>query len=207
MNLVQQHFVSSQSNDVNFDITANWATGDLNYPVVDQASFIYFLGNRSYEDVNNLTNIIVTNFSLTGNVLKCNLFADGTTLDLSSIEITNFKKVGKLNGLHALFLGANQIITFNPTIALPNSLKYLELGGNQIITFNPTIALPNSLLYLKLNNNKFTNVGYSASEPWANAMIVILNRGTIYFQDNTNTINATNLKSILISKGWTILSN
>ena len=210
-------------------------------------------------------------------IVKCNLFADGTALELSGMQIAEFKMIGNLNGLQYLYLTANQITAFNPTIALPISLFYLELsgnqitafnlkklpdnlqylllGGNQLITFdytkqfptnllyldisynqityfnpttalpiglkylylsgnqltllNPSIPFPVSLRHLEISNNQFTNAGYSASEPWANAMTYIANRGAIisFNNSNTNSINGTSLKSILMSKGWTILSN
>ena len=33
----------------NFDVTADWATGDNRFPVTDQVSFITFLTNKDYQ--------------------------------------------------------------------------------------------------------------------------------------------------------------
>ena len=53
-------------------------------------------------------------------------------------------------------------------------------------------------------HNLMTTAGYTASEPWANAMSTIPNRGQIYLGSNINSINGTNLQTILISKGWNV---
>jgi hypothetical protein len=47
-----------------------------------------------------------------------------------------------------------------------------------------------------------TTVGYTTSEPWANAMSVIPVRGNIYIDGNVNSISGTNLETILTEKGW-----
>jgi len=49
-----------------------------------------------------------------------------------------------------------------------------------------------------------TTAGYTASEPWTNAMSIIPNRDQIYLGSNINSINGTNLQTILISKGWNV---
>lgn len=150
------------------------------------------------------------------------------TLNLSSNQIVNFDPVNALPSvLNNLFLESNQIVTFNPSlplpssltnlelsvnqivsfnpsIALPSGLQYLGLGQNQIVTFNPSIALPNSLIELYLTSNQMTTAGYTASEPWANAMTVIPGRGDIYIAANVNSIFGTNLETILTAKGWTV---
>ncbi len=150
------------------------------------------------------------------------------TLGLTNNQIVTFDPTIALpSGLQDLSLSGNQIVTFNPTIALPNSLIYLYLINNQIVTFNPSIALPNSLqqLYLEYNQivifnptlplpdsltnlqfdyNLMTTAGYTASEPWANAMSVIPGRGEIRFNNNINSASGTNLETVLTAKGWTV---
>ena len=128
-------------------------------------------------------------------------------LDLSTNQIITFNpSIALSNSLTNLSLSQNQIVTFNPSIALPSSLERLQLYGNQIVTFNPSIALPNSLSNLFLNNNQMTTAGYTASEPWANAMSVIPIRGAIYLDNNINSAIGTNLRTILLAKGWSIIS-
>jgi len=149
----------------NFDVTANWETGDSDYPVTDQASFELFLGNRGYYDTNDLINIVITDFSLVGNRLTCNLTASGTILDISGMQVTEVYGFGNLINLQYLYLSENQIATFNPTIVLPSSLQYLSLEVNQIVNFNPTIALPSSLQYLLLEVNQIVNFNPTIALP------------------------------------------
>jgi hypothetical protein len=166
----------------NFDITANWATGDANYPVTDQSSFELFLGNRSYNNTNNLTNIVITNFSLVGNRLTCNLTANGTILDISDMQVTEVLGVGNLLELQQLYLGYNQIVSFNPTIALPSGLQELNLIANQM-----------------------TTAGYTASEVWANTQPYFTRMCLVFFENNVNSITGTNLEAILINKNCIVI--
>jgi Leucine-rich repeat (LRR) protein len=125
-----------------------------------------------------------------------------SNLLLSNNLIVNFNPSIPLPSLTQIVLSYNNISTFNPSISLPLSLQGLALTGNAISIFNPTIALPNSLNYLGLEQNLMTTAGYTASEPWANAMTNIPGRGNIVFTSNTNSVTGTNLATILHSKGW-----
>jgi hypothetical protein len=233
----------------NFDVTANWATGDESYPVTDQASFETFLSGRIS---NNLTNIVITDFELINGRLRCNLTADGTILNIIFMSVTEVLGVGNLSSLKFLYLQENQIVTFSPTIALPNSLEQLLLGNsqvenfnptialpvslkeldlrsNKIVTFNPTIALPNGLVELALHNNKIvtfnpsialpisleylslgtnqmTTASYTTSETWANAQPSFTNGCQVSLALNINSVNGTNLKTILESKNCTVIA-
>jgi Leucine-rich repeat (LRR) protein len=303
----------------NFDVTADWS---LSVPAVTSpATFKTFLesGEDGDGNGNNLTGVVITDFLLVGNRLRCNVSSTGGSdlgfaymgvtdvtsfgnlqmdqwlylysnnissvdntswpigvedgIDLGDNNITSFDNVtwpSTLNGylglydnaiisfnpvtplpntlndldlgncqlttvdnivwpsdLEYLYLGDNQIVTFDPnntlpsgliyiglsdnqivnfdpTIALPNSLEELDLNRNQIVTFNPTLPLPNSLQFLFFYSNQMTTVGYTNSEPWANAMSIIPGRGGIYFFGNPNSVSGTNLETILIAKGWTV---
>jgi Leucine-rich repeat (LRR) protein len=126
-------------------------------------------------------------------------------LNLEGNQIVTFNPSIPLpNSLLELNLVGNNIVTFDPSIALPNSLTSLFLFYNQIVIFNPSIALPNSLLDLSLSDNQMTTAGYVASEPWANAMSVIPGRGEISLSNNVNSALVTNLRTILIAKGWNV---
>ena len=130
------------------------------------------------------------------------------TLFLYNNSIVTFNPTIALpTGLQTLSLNGNQIITFNPNIALPTGLIGLYLERTQIVTFNPTISLPTSLSFLFLISSQMTTVGYSNSEPWANAMTVIPGRGTIRLNLNVNSASGTNLKTILEAKGWTVITD
>ena len=212
-----------------FDVTANWS---LTTPaVVNEASFRTFLesGQDGEGSSNSLTNVVITDFSLVGDRITCNLSAIGSSFQLSNIEVTDVASIGSIVGLVSLVLGDNQIVTFDPTLPLPNSLEFLsfssnqivnfdpalplpislftlDIGSNQIVTFNPSVSLPNSLNTLYIGFNQMTTAGYTGSEPWANAMSAIPGRGTVYFNGNIDSVSGTNLETILISKGWTVIA-
>jgi hypothetical protein len=57
---------------------------------------------------------------------------------------------------------------------------------------------------ISLSSNPMTLAGYTASEPWANAMSIIPSRGDTYFYSNTNSVSGTTLETILIAKGWNV---
>lgn len=128
------------------------------------------------------------------------------TLHLGRNQIVTFDPTIALpNSIENLFLFINQIVTFNPTLPLPSSLDSLYLDGNQIVSFNPSVPLPSSsFLQLYLYSNPMTTAGYTASEPWANAMSVIPGRGNVYFTSNTDPVTGTNLETILQAKGWSV---
>ena len=153
----------------NFDLTSpNWASEG----VTDKASFI----NR-IRSISDFTNIVVTDFNFVGDRIFCNMTADGTYYDLSTLGLVNADKIGVVNGLTTLHLNFNQIVTFNPTIPLPSSLTLLDLNFNQM-----------------------TLAGYTASEVWANAQPAFTNPCNVYFQGNIDPLLGTNLEAILLTK-------
>jgi Leucine-rich repeat (LRR) protein len=144
---------------VNFDLTSPlWASEG----VTDEASFVNWLGNVGFS---NLSSISVSDFSFVENTIQCNMTAIGTYFDLKELGISSADKIGIITGLQYLDLSNNQIVTFNPSIALPTSLIYLDLSNNQIVTFNPSIALPNSLQQLILNFNQIVTFDTSIALP------------------------------------------
>ena len=124
-------------------------------------------------------------------------------LDLSNNLFTDVNNLVFPNSIMYLLLAFNQISNFNPINPLPSSLTQLYFNYNQIVTFNPTLPLPSGLQYLFLSDNQMTTAGYTASEPWANAMTNIPGR-EIWFINNVNSAIGTNLQTILISKGWNV---
>lgn len=221
------NYTPTPTGQFNFDITANWS---LTTPeVVDEASFRTFLesGDDGDGDTNSLTDVVITDFLLEGGRLRCNLSATGVYFYLAYMEISLINGIGDILGIKELRINDNQIVTFDPTQALPNSLELISIPNNQIVTFNPSIPLPNSLItlslannqivtfnpsialpsgltQLSLNNNQMTTAGYTASEPWTNAMSVIPGRGDIYLNSNVDSASGTDLETILIAKGWNV---
>ena len=159
----------------NFDVTADWTlTFDSNgdpYPITDAATFTQWLkdgfdGNGNHGgSQNDGTSVTVTNFSLISGRLRCNVVADNTALALSTLDVIDIVAISGFSLLETLDLSNNQIVTFDPSIALPSSLQTLNLYGNQITTFNPSIALPSSLKYLDLSNNQITTFNPSIALP------------------------------------------
>jgi len=195
----------------NFDIEMDWSilldnTGSL-YPVTNQTTFEQWLTD-GYDSIgneqNDFTNIVITDFLMTGNRIQCNLSADGINFALSDNTIVVANKIGTINGLEKLQLSANQIVSFNPTVALPSTLKHLKLGGNQIVSFNPTIPLPVSLELLQLQYNQMTTVGYEISETWANAQTSFSSVCSVMLNNNISSASGTNFETILISKNCTV---
>jgi Leucine-rich repeat (LRR) protein len=140
----------------NFDITANWGL----VGVTNQATFVAWLTSLGATSVN------ITAFSLNGGRLQAAILVDGvTTLNLNNVGVTLVNKVGGLTGLEILLLSDNNIVTFNPLIALPTSLLALYLDNNNIVTFNPSIALPTSLNSLGLSNNQIVTFNPSIALP------------------------------------------
>jgi hypothetical protein len=197
----------------NFDIEMDWSilldNSGNPYTVTNQATFEQWLTDgfdSNGERQNNFTNIAITDFVMIGNRIQCNLNADATIFALGSNSIIHADKIGVINSLEKLYLDNNQIITFNPIIALPSSLKELILLSNQIVTFNPSIALPSGLQYLDLSENQMTTAGYAASEAWANAQPSFTTTCDIYFQFNINSAAGTNLETILTGKNCNVIA-
>jgi Leucine-rich repeat (LRR) protein len=130
-----------------------------------------------------------------------------STLELNINQIVTFNpSIALPASLTQLGLGDNNIVTFNPSIALPASLIQLGLNGNLIVVFNPTIPLPNSLEGLDLANNLMTTAGYTTSQTWANAQTSFTSLCAVSFAANVNSITGTNLETILISKNCLVFA-
>ena len=154
--IINYDILCNCSPPINFDITANWSL----VGVTNQATFVAWLTSLGATSVN------VTAFDLYRGRLQATILVNGvTTLNLVNLGVTLVNKVGGLTGLNTLDLSDNNIVTFNPSIALPTSLTYLELGDNQIVTFNPSIALPTSLQILGLNGNQIVTFNPSIALP------------------------------------------
>jgi Leucine-rich repeat (LRR) protein len=88
------------------------------------------------------------------------------TLYLSGNQIVDFNpSIALPIGLQNLYLSDNQIVDFNPSIALPIGLQTLDLGRNQIVDFNPSIALPIGLQTLGLGGNQIVDFNPSIALP------------------------------------------
>ena len=207
--------ISQNTNLEALDLYGNQFTEEFlnNLPLSNSLTYLNFGGNSivNFDPVNalpsGLTGLDLYNNQIVTFDPTLPLPSGLIQLVLNGNNIVTFNPTLALpSGLTGLYLNNNQIVTFDPPNLLPSSLTNLSLNNNQIVTFNPTLNLPISLTYLNLGSNEMTTAGYTASEPWANAMTVIPGRGNIYFGDNVNSPSGTNLKTILIAKGWTIIA-
>lgn len=150
-------------------------------------------------------------------------------INVAGNSLTSFTLNRSLPNLIELFLGGNRLNSLNITAVQPN-LYYLDLSnGNGFSTFEyghlfpklellqfssqlftkfaPVIPLSNTINTILLNGCRFTTQGYIDSEPWANSLTVRPGRGTINLEDNPTSAISTNFKTILESKGFTVLAN
>lgn len=212
---------SGEDGDGNTNLFTNIVITD--FSLVDGRLQCNLSANTEGEGIN-LALIGVTIFNRVGNITGAEwLYMNGnnltefnpkialpssvTYLDFGDNQIVTFNPTIALSSsVTVLTLYGNNLTEFNPTLPLPSSLIELNLGDNQIVIFNPTLPLPDSLLDLNVYGNQMTTAGYTASEPWANAMSTIPGRGNIYFQNNNDSVSGTNLETILIAKGWNVVT-
>jgi Leucine-rich repeat (LRR) protein len=135
--------------ETNFDVTADWSLAS----VTDQASFEGFLTSQG------ATSVTITYFDLTAGRLQAFIDVEGlVALDLNSIEVSEVLKIsGFDSSIEEVYLYLNNLTSFNPLIALPNSLLVLDLSSNQITEFNPDIALPSNLYTLTCFRNNLSS--------------------------------------------------
>lgn len=175
----------------NFDVeSSNWA----GVGITNQASFNSVLG------------VTTGAFQTTGNKIQAEILTISS--NLFNLNNTNVSKLNYITfeGIKDLRLEYNLIADFNPNLPLPNSLKSLFLNNNQMVSFAPTHPLPASLQYLYLQNNLMTKNGYSNSEIWANNQTTFNSSCEINFNGNVNSIEGTNLQSILLTKNAVIIT-
>lgn len=170
----------------NFDVTANW--NNTTPVVTDAATFKTFLQSGkdgTGTNTNNLTSVVITDFSLVSGRLKCNVTAAGDNLYLSTLTVTSVVGLGAIpskyiylnnnsisninsvvwsTALIDLRLNNNTISNFNPVNTLPATLRNLYLNNNSIVNFNPSNTLP-ALTSLDLSSNSIVNFNPSVSLP------------------------------------------
>jgi hypothetical protein len=180
----------------NFWVFADWA--DLG--VTNQATFIAWIEANS-----NYTVDLVTDFSLIGFELKCNITAiGGSDLEIGSNGITEVKTIGNgFDSLQNLDLSGNVLTEFNPILPLPNTLQNLALAFQNLTKFNPELPLPISLQYLDLIDNNISD--WSLSLPWINSQPAFDDPCTIFTETNPSTAIGTDFETIANTKNATII--
>lgn len=180
----------------NFWVFADWA--DLG--VTNQATFIAWVEANSDYAVDS-----VTDFSLVGTELKCNIAASGGSVcNMFSQGFTEVKAIGNgFEGLTELRLSNNSLAEFNPTLPLPNALTLLTIRGNNLTEFNPTLPLPSSLVDLFLRDNNISD--WSLLEPWITAQPTFTDPCQIYTTGNPTSAIGTTFETIALTKNATII--
>jgi hypothetical protein len=174
----------------NFDVTANWVSGDADFPVTDKASFVNFLTSAKQND---LTSVVVTGFSLDDNRLKCNLVAEGTRLDLSNMQVTEAVVLGGVANLNYLHLNDNGTFNINSTTLLFEYLLEIYLSNNGIEDFNPTNSVFDYLTTIDLSNNQITDYNPTTVFPRLKVLELGNNKMVKFNPSNVFTNNLTYL--------------
>jgi len=121
-----------------------------------------------------------------------------TFLHLGNNQIVNPAFSGVPN-VTQLLLDRNQIVS--PAFSGVPNVTELELFSNQIV--NPAFSGVPNVTQLLLDDNLITTAGYATMETYANSLNS--GGGIFSFQNNTDSILGTNLETILIAKGITVL--
>jgi hypothetical protein len=156
--------------DGNFDITADW---DF-FGVTDEASFI---ANSSLFFID-ATFVNVSNFSLVGDRLRCNIETDAKSLNMYGDGVFGIKEVIAITNLPSLIflnIGVSLLTEFNPILSLPENLTSLQLFNTSLTEFNPTLPLPNSLEQLNLANNQLTEFNPTLPLPNSLEQLILTN--------------------------------
>ena len=184
--------------------------------IEDESTFVSFLDGQG------ATNIVVTDFYLSTDTLRCNLSFDGiTTINLGYFGITKIVNLDSLVNLNVLYLGSNQLTIIENLDALVN-LNTLVLNDNQLIKIENLDALVNlttlvlssnqltkienldalvNLTYLDLSYNQLTTIEFNKLNSWA---ILAPSNGQIFASNNTDNFNLSTTYTTLLAKGWTI---
>jgi len=142
--------------------------------IFDQNSF------KNYLIQQGLTNIIINNFSIINNILRCNLYFDTIdTIAFTDLQITNVNKFEAFYNIKNIFLSNNKITNIQ---ALNNfvNLESIWLDGNLISEIGYIENLVN-LKTLNLNSNNITEL---------KNINTLVNLESLYLaQNNINIIN------------------
>jgi hypothetical protein len=189
-------------------VNGNWSGAG----VTNQTTFENFLTSKGYSSIN------VTNFSLVGTVLSCNLTADfaGTQVNYYTLPITEVRGLGQINatGFNYNLLFTNpgntsiksNVSTFNITAAGQlNNATIIYLHNNIVSTFrmlnyNPT----NTASEIYLTNNAMTAASYSDMLLSVNTWPTITNSSDVRFTGNPISVLGTALETTLVNKGYAV---
>lgn len=149
--------------EYNFDMTADWtltldSNGDA-YPITNAETFAIWLstGKDRSSATLSVRNVVITDFKLEGNRLRCNLSGEGFLgssdyFGFFGLGVTEVLKLGNIaNGFGEINFGQNMLTTFNP-IGLPVCNNYFSIEDNQLTFFDCDLS-SNSIIGLNLRGN------------------------------------------------------
>ena len=186
---------------------ADWAAAG----VTDQSSFEAYLSSIGY-----LSPFNVTNFSLVGDVLTCNLVANVVYLvNYSNLHIYEIQGLGNITPFmgYALYFRdymnpsiSSQVEIFNITTpGQLNNVDQIYLANNQVSTFKIANYIPKPFSQIFLDNNQMSTVSYGDMLTSVNTWGMGASNW-IYCNANPDSVAGTALETALISKGYTVIS-
>ena len=192
-----------------FYMRADWAAAG----VTDQTSFETFLASIGF-----LAPVTVTNFSLVGDVLTCDLVGTiVTTVDYSLLHIYEVRGLGNVTGLlgsYNIFFGNSMVPSQNSqleifNIIVPgqlNNADYIYLDNNQVSTFKIKNHIGKAFSQIDLSNNQMTLASYTDMLTSVNTWSNILSPTLVRFTNNIDSVAGTPLETALINKGYAVIS-
>ena len=118
-------------------------------------------------------------------------------------SISNIDALIIPNELEQLDFRNLQITQFPASFSLPNTLQRFSITGSEIEQINIT-GVGINLMNINLNNNKISD--WSLSESFANAVSETTEYSELTTSNNLTSSDGTNFKTILESKGYTVIS-
>lgn len=195
-----------------FYMRADWAAAG----VTDQTSFESFLFTRGFIP----SGLSITNFSLVGDVLTCDLVGQVSfSVDYSVLRIYEIKGLGNvtgsvMNSYYIYFTNYmnpsinSQVETFN--IIVPgqlNNADFIYLFNNQVSTFKIKNHNAKEFSQIDLSQNQMTLASYidmlTSVNNWSNMLTL---PAVVNFSNNIDSVAGTALETALIGKGYTVIS-
>jgi hypothetical protein len=191
-----------------FDVTADWS---LTTPeVVDEASFRTFLesGEDGDGSSSNLTDVVITDFSLIDGRLRCNLSATGELLTIQEIDITSIISLGNITNLEIIKIN-NNIITEMPIDIFSQYTSLIELQINDLnipVNLSPLINLEtlyvndygySTLDVSSLVNLKFFGGGFSSFAPSSLDFTNLFNLENVNLENGSIALTTVNISGCI----------
>lgn len=188
-----------------FYMRADWAAAG----VTDQTSFESFLISTGY-----LTST-VTNFSLVGDVLTCDLVGTANNLNYFDLRIYEIRGLGNITASSVFATNYNFVSSTNSSqieifdIIAPGQLNdvfSIVIYDNQVSTFKIKNYTAKPFAAIDLTDNQMTLASYNDMLASVNSWSNVTSSQIIYFGGNIDSVAGTPLETALINKGYIVIS-